>query len=259
MFTKIIKFKQNNFLFYEIYLYNNKPELIYNAIKKKIQHSPVFFKKMPVIVNIYYIKNEINWEKVYNAINSTGINIIGINGNGCNNKNIIKIVNNTGTPILFTNNKNYKKTQNVSINKKKVNNNINSIKSKSIIKIIKEKESLSTKKDIYYKKSKIIYNPIRSGQQVYAYNSDLIIINNVSTGAELIADGNIHIYGFMRGKALSGANGNKNCQIFCNQLYAELLSIAGEYLLQNQIPKKFLGKSSRIYLKNKILKIKLCN
>ncbi|QJC34423.1 septum site-determining protein MinC [Enterobacteriaceae endosymbiont of Donacia crassipes] len=256
MFTKIIKFKQNNFSFYVIYLYNNQPELIYNAIKKKIQHSPAFFKKMSVIVNIYYIKNEINWEKVYNAIISTGINIIGVSG--CNNKNIIKIVNNTGTPVLFTNNKDNKKIQNID-NKKKISSNINNIIPKSIIKIIKEKESLSFNKDIYYNKSKIIYNPIRSGQQIYAYNSDLIIINNVSTGAELIADGNIHIYGFMRGKALSGANGDKNCQIFCNQLFAELLSIAGEYLLQNQIPKKFLGKSSRIYLKNKILTIKSLN
>ncbi|QJC35197.1 septum site-determining protein MinC [Enterobacteriaceae endosymbiont of Donacia proxima] len=257
MFTKIIKFKQNNFSFYVIYLYNNQPELIYNAIKKKIKHSPLFFKKMSVIVNIFYIKNEINWEKVYNAIISTGINIIGVSG--CNNKNIIKIINNTGTPILFDNYKDDKKIQNIDINEKKVNNNKNNIVSKSIIKIIKEKGSLLLNKDIYYNKSKIIYNPIRSGQQVYAYNSDLIIINNVSTGAELIADGNIHIYGFMRGKALSGANGDRNCQIFCSQLFAELLSIAGEYLLQDQIPLKFLGKSSRIYLKNKILKIKLCN
>ncbi|QJC33604.1 septum site-determining protein MinC [Enterobacteriaceae endosymbiont of Donacia provostii] len=254
MFTKIIKFKQNNFSFYVIYLYKNQPELIYNAIKKKMQHSPVFFKKISVIVNIYYIKNEINWEKVYNAIISTGINIIGVSG--CNNKNTIKIINNTGIPVLFTNNKDNKKIQNIDINEKKINNNIIP---KSIIKTIKEKGSLSLKKDVFYNKSKIIYNPIRSGQQIYAYNSDLIVINNVSTGAELIADGNIHIYGFMRGKALSGANGDKNCQIFCNQLFAELLSIAGEYLLQDQIPKKFLGKSSRIYLKNKTVTIKSCN
>ncbi|QJC36010.1 septum site-determining protein MinC [Enterobacteriaceae endosymbiont of Donacia cincticornis] len=257
MFTKIIKFKQNNFSFYVIYLYNTQPELIYNAIKKKIQYSPIFFKKMSVIVNIFYIKNEINWEKVYNAIISTGINIIGVSG--CNNKNIIKIINNTGIPVLFANNKDNKKISNIDINEKKKNNNKDNVIPKSIIKIIKEKKTLSFNKDIYYKKSKIIYNPIRSGQQIYAYNSDLVIINNVSTGAELIADGNIHIYGFMRGKALSGANGDKSCQIFCNQLFAELLSIAGEYLLQDQIPKKFLGKSSRIYLKNKILTIKSYN
>ncbi|QJC38462.1 septum site-determining protein MinC [Enterobacteriaceae endosymbiont of Donacia fulgens] len=255
MLTKIIKFKQNNFSFYVIYLYNNQPELIFNAIKKKINHSPIFFKKISVIININYIKNEINWEKVYNAIISTGINIIGVSG--CNNKNIIKSINNTGIPILFTNNKNNKKIQNNDFKDQK--KNIHNITQKSIIKIIKEKSSLSLNKNFTYNKSKIIYNPIRSGQQIYAYNSDLIIINNVSTGAELIADGNIHVYGFMRGKALSGANGDKNCQIFCTQLFAELLSIAGEYLLQDQIPNNFLGKSSRIYLKNKVLTIKSCN
>lgn len=256
MLTKIIKFKQNNFSFYVIYLYNNKPELIFNAIKKKINHSPIFFKKISVIININYIKNEINWEKVYNAIISTGINIIGVSG--CNNKNVIKSINNTGIPILFTNYKdNNKKIQNNDFQDKK--KNIHHITQKSIIKIIKEKSSLSLNKNFIYKKSKIIYNPIRSGQQIYAYNSDLIIINNVSTGAELIADGNIHVYGFMRGKALSGANGDKNCQIFCTQLFAELLSISGEYLLNDQIPNKFLGKSSRIYLKNKVLTIKSYN
>ncbi|QJC37649.1 septum site-determining protein MinC [Enterobacteriaceae endosymbiont of Donacia bicoloricornis] len=255
MLTKIIKFKQNNFSFYVIYLYNNQPELIFNAIKEKINHSPIFFKKISVIININYIKNEIDWKKVYNAIISTGINIIGVIG--CNNKNIIKSINNTGIPILFTNNKDQKKNQNNDFKKQK--KNVNNIKQKSIIQIIKEKNSLSLNKNIIYNKSKIIYNPIRSGQQIYAYNSDLIIINNVSTGAELIADGNIHIYGFMRGKALSGANGDKNCQIFCTQLFAELLSIAGEYLLQEQIPNKFLGKSSRIYLNNKVLTIKSCS
>ncbi|QJC37233.1 septum site-determining protein MinC [Enterobacteriaceae endosymbiont of Donacia thalassina] len=256
MLTKIIKFKQNNFSFYVIYLYSNQPELIFNAIKKKINHSPIFFTKISVIINIYHIKNEINWEKVYNAIISTGINIIGVSG--CNNKNIIKMIKKTGIPIFFTKNKDNKKIQNIDVKNQKKNTD-NNIIQKSIIKIIKEKSSLSLNKNIIYNKSKIIYNPIRSGQQIYAYNSDLIIINNVSTGAELIADGNIHIYGFMRGKALSGANGDKNCQIFCNQLFAELLSIAGEYLLQDQIPNKFLGKSSRIYLKNKVLTIKSCN
>ncbi|QJC36826.1 septum site-determining protein MinC [Enterobacteriaceae endosymbiont of Donacia vulgaris] len=255
MLTKIIKFKKNNFSFYVIYLYNSEPELIFNEIKKKINHSPIFFKKISVIINIYHIKNEINWEKVYNAIIATGINIIGVSG--CNNKNIIKNINNTGLPILFTNNKDKKKNNNVDIkNRENITNNK---VPKSIIKIIKEKSSLSLNDNITFNKSKIILNPIRSGQQIYAYNSDLIIINNVSTGAELIADGNIHIYGFMRGKALSGANGDTNCQIFCNQLFAEMLSIAGEYLLQDQIPDKFLGKSSRIYLKNKVLTIKSCN
>lgn len=77
--------------------------------------------------------------------------------------------------------------------------------------------------------SRVITTPIRGGQQVYAQGGDLIVLAPVSAGAELLADGNIHIYGPMRGRALAGIKGDRNARIFCQQLGAELLSIAGQY------------------------------
>jgi septum site-determining protein MinC len=77
--------------------------------------------------------------------------------------------------------------------------------------------------------SRLITTPIRSGQQVYAQGGDLIIAASVSPGAELLADGNIHVYGTLRGRALAGINGNENARIFCYGLEAELVSIAGQY------------------------------
>jgi septum site-determining protein MinC len=77
--------------------------------------------------------------------------------------------------------------------------------------------------------SKIITTPIRGGQQVYAQGGDLIVLAPVSAGAELLADGNIHVYGPMRGRALAGIKGDRSARIFCQQLGAELLSIAGQY------------------------------
>lgn len=71
--------------------------------------------------------------------------------------------------------------------------------------------------------------PVRSGQQIYAENADLVIFGAVSAGAEVIADGNIHIYGAFRGRALAGAKGNESARIFYQSLDAELLSIAGCY------------------------------
>jgi len=96
---------------------------------------------------------------------------------------------------------------------------------------------------------------VRSGQKIYAKYSDLIVTNNVSAGAELVADGNIHVYGSVRGRVLAGANGDITSNIFCTALFAELLSISGEYWLSDQIPLKFIGKSAQIYLRNKILTI----
>lgn len=77
----------------------------------------------------------------------------------------------------------------------------------------------------------VIKRQLRSGQRVYARNSDLIIIGAVGRGAEIIADGNIHVYGPLRGKAIAGAKGNTQARIFTSQLDAELLAIAGIYRL----------------------------
>lgn len=96
---------------------------------------------------------------------------------------------------------------------------------------------------------------MRSGQKIYAKHADLIVINNVSAGAELVADGNIHVYGIVRGRVLAGANGDTSRKIFCTGLFAELVSISGEYWLSDQIPSEFIGKSAQIYLKNKFLTI----
>ncbi|NLC37215.1 MAG: septum site-determining protein MinC [Alcaligenaceae bacterium] len=75
----------------------------------------------------------------------------------------------------------------------------------------------------------VINRPLRSGQRVYARNTDLIVIGMVSRGAEVIADGNIHVYGPMRGKAMAGARGDSSARIFTTQLDPELVAIAGVY------------------------------
>lgn len=79
--------------------------------------------------------------------------------------------------------------------------------------------------------SKVITTPIRSGQQVYAPGGDLIVLTSVSAGAEVLADGNIHIYGALRGRALAGVQGDSSARIFCSSLEAELVSIAGIFKL----------------------------
>ena len=84
-------------------------------------------------------------------------------------------------------------------------------------------------------KSKLLTNPVRSGQQVVSKEGDLVITASVSHGAELLADGNIHVYGALRGRALAGIAGNKDARIFCQSLEAELVSIAGFYRLRDAI------------------------
>lgn len=78
--------------------------------------------------------------------------------------------------------------------------------------------------------TRLITQPVRSGQQIYVPNGDLIVTAQVSHGAELLADGHIHVYGPLRGRALAGITGDVNARIFCESLEAELVSIAGRYL-----------------------------
>jgi septum site-determining protein MinC len=85
-------------------------------------------------------------------------------------------------------------------------------------------------------KTLLVTQPVRSGMQIYARGADLVVTAAVSPGAEIVADGNIHVYGALRGRALAGASGDGEARIFCSRLEAELVSIAGRYLVSEQLP-----------------------
>jgi septum site-determining protein MinC len=91
--------------------------------------------------------------------------------------------------------------------------------------------------------------PLRSGQQVYAKGADLVVLAAVNHGAEVIADGSIHVYAPLRGKAIAGARGNAQARIFAQQLEAELIAIAGIYRTsENPLPDNVRGKSAQVRL-----------
>ncbi len=96
--------------------------------------------------------------------------------------------------------------------------------------------------------ARLITEPVRSGTQIYARGTDLVVTAAVSPGAELVADGNIHVYGALRGRALAGASGDVEARIFCSRLEAELVSIAGRYLVSEQLPPEQHGSAVQIAL-----------
>lgn len=98
-------------------------------------------------------------------------------------------------------------------------------------------------------------HPVRSGQQVYAQERDLTVCATVGAGAEVIADGSIHVYGALRGRALAGAGGLASARIFCREFHAELVAVAGHYKVLEEIPKELLGKAVQIWLENDKLRI----
>jgi septum site-determining protein MinC len=94
----------------------------------------------------------------------------------------------------------------------------------------------------------LVAQPVRSGTQIYARGSDLVVTAAVSAGAEIMADGNIHVYGPLRGRALAGAAGDEAARIFCRRFEAELVSIAGRYLVSERMPPEERGFSVEIAL-----------
>lgn len=217
-----IKLKGSVFTTLVLYICSNNIPLINDALKKKVQESPNFFHNAPIILNLSLLPKNSNWIEIKKVVFSNGFSIIGISE--CNDLKLKNKILSSGLPI-FSNTENFIHAQ----------------------KEIKKKE-------IY---KSILYNQtIRSGQTIYAKKSDLIVVNNANKGSELIADGNIHVYGQLSGRALAGAHGDNTRKIFCQYLKAELLSISGEYCLIDSIPKNVLNKAAQIYLKNNNIYIK---
>jgi septum site-determining protein MinC len=95
----------------------------------------------------------------------------------------------------------------------------------------------------------VIDRPLRSGQQVYARGRDLVVMAMVNPGAEVIADGHIHVYAPLRGKAIAGARGNTDARIFALSMAPELISIAGIYRTsENALPDNVQGKAAQVRL-----------
>jgi septum site-determining protein MinC len=101
--------------------------------------------------------------------------------------------------------------------------------------------------------TKLVDQPVRSGQRVYAAGGDLVVLSAVSAGAEIMAEGNIHVYGVLRGRALAGVHGNLESRIFCHDLQAELVGIGGHYKVSENIDDSVRGQPVQIYLKDNAL------
>jgi septum site-determining protein MinC len=94
----------------------------------------------------------------------------------------------------------------------------------------------------------IQHQPVRSGQRLYARSRDLVVTSTVGAGAEAIADGCVHVYGSLRGRALAGARGETSARVFCQEFHAELVSVAGVFRVFETLPPELAGKPVQAWL-----------
>ena len=97
--------------------------------------------------------------------------------------------------------------------------------------------------------SMVVHQPVRSGQRIYARGGDLVVLATVSPGAELLADGHIHVYGSLHGRALAGVRGDAGARIFCQKFSAELVSVAGTYSVSEQFAEGLRGAAVQVALR----------
>jgi len=96
----------------------------------------------------------------------------------------------------------------------------------------------------------VIRQPVRGGQVIYAQNNDLVVLAPVNAGAQVVADGHVHIYAKLRGRAVAGAKGLPGARIFCQRLEAELVAVSDKYMSADEIPPALRGKPAQIWLEN---------
>lgn len=215
-----IELKGSSFTLSVVHLHDAHPGVILDALRDKVAQAPAFLKHAPVVLNVTGLAGDTEWEPIQQAVTQSGLRVVGVSG--CKDPALRERIERAGLPLMTEGKE----------------------KPRAAEPPPPPPEPVATP----VTKTRIIDTPVRSGQRIYAPNCDLVVTNHVSAGAELIADGNIHIYGTMRGRALAGASGDRDAQIFSISLTAELVSIAGVYWLSEQIPAEFSGKAARLRL-----------
>ena len=215
----------------EIYQYSLQD--FTQQLQDKINQAPEFFAQSPIVISLDKVDEKIaqlDLSDIISTCRQFGLQPMAFK---CTDPRFLNSIQATGLTLLSDN------------------------ASRSITKEpATEQEYVSeVKEKIISRQSKIITKPVRSGQQVYAKEADLIIISQVSEGAEVLADGHIHIYGALRGRALAGIKGDTSARVFCNRLEAELISIAGNFMLSDVLREKIWQQSAQVYLNDKILHV----
>jgi len=240
----VLEFKSSTFFVPVLILYNNDLPAIEQVLQEKIRQAPDFFKNSPLVFDVQAL-NKHNYDldivALIDFLRKLGLFPIGIRGGN-------EQQNNQARELFIT------------------------------IDAIRDSASAEARKPVIDEPAHkpepveqtvesvaapapaspattLITHPIRSGQRIYAAG-DLVILSQVSAGAEIMAEGNIHVYNTLRGRALAGVQGNKDARIFCFDLQAELISIAGDYKTSEDFDEDLRKKPVQIYLQDRALFIK---
>lgn len=219
--------KSLNFTLLVVNIENEELAVLSDELNKKRLMAPDFFSGAPIVIKVESETLNLDFAHLKKVVSEQGFILVGVTGE------------------LSEFQKEQIKAQKIAL--------LSTSKRQNKVEIEKENQSVGVDANAFSSsdvKIKIHTGRVRSGQQIYAKECDLVINGDVGAGAEVIADGNIHIYGALRGKALAGAMGEKSACIFCQSLSSELVSIAGVYKLSDDLAADFVGTACIVSLQD---------
>lgn len=234
--SSVFELKSGQFTLPNLRLLDADMNQFADQLEQQVQMAPSFFQNTPVVIDLGQLSQQsadVDFALLVGLMRGQGMIPIGIRGGTSRQQELAELME---LAVLSEPQKNDRS------------------KTASAKKPI-DKNKASTPVALKPQGSKLVTRPVRSGQRIYAPGGDLIITAQVSSGAEVIADGNIHVYGTLRGRALAGVKGNRNARIFCHKLQAELIAIAGQYLVNESLTQDQMTQPVQVSLADKKLNI----
>lgn len=221
-----------------LYLWDTDSQNVTRQLQEKFGQVPGFFKNLPLVIDLGALQDSAqipDFAHLAKTLRGFGLILTAVRGGNARQKELALAAN---LGLLSTRSER--------------------VTEPAAIEVADHQPNLETQPDVLptpAPSAKIITQPIRSGQRVVAPHGDLIVLAAVNSGAEILAAGNIHIYGPLRGRALAGVKGDTEARIFCLQFHPELVAIAGEYMVNDEMEKTQFGQSTIIALENHQLTI----
>ena len=225
-----------------LHLEDAVPAQIQQLLEQKASQAPKFFDSAPLVINVELLDEVPDFSQIMSAILSA--NFIPVGVTGVKSNEMREAAKQAGLAILTAGKETSSDSVALHTPKETIYKTPSELREEqqaSRSNIASEAESLVP--------TRVVQGNVRSGQQIYS-PGPVVILGSVSNGAEIISNDSIHVYGTLRGRALAGARGNQDAQIFCGHLEAELISIAGHYLLSDSLPEQHIGREVQIRLDN---------
>lgn len=215
---------------------------LFSMLQAKIGQAPNFFRHAPVVLDLTDCPGaSVNFTTLIPGLKKLGLLPVGIQGGAVD---IQSAAATAGLGVFRTSRPQQASQTNLSVEPEAQRG------------AAAAQQQPAVSEDNGFTNTLIITEPVRSGRQIYAARGDLVVLAPVSAGAELLADGSIHVYSSLRGRALAGLSGDPNARIFTHALEAELISIGGLYRVAEDIEPAARGKACHIYREGNSLRIR---